>query len=263
MPIRGSRNALHFSEDPRDLSDYLENVELTCGEKSLTTDAEFIKWAVHYIKADQRRAWERCTRSTLVAGVAVAPTWDSFKAAIHVLYPGSVVTSRYEPVDLENFARRQAQDQPITTREQLGAFARTFSHMVDALMEDDQISAADESRCYFIGLGQDLEHKTRSRLATKYPDHRPSKPYPVQQITAAADWVLPGAENSHDAVALPNPTYSSSSGFRVTKEVKKESKDASVLALKKLGAVMGVLVERLATPPAAPTQANRGKHERK
>lgn len=256
MPIRGSRNALHFSDDPRDLSDYLENVELTCQDKTLSTDADYIKWSIHYIKADQRRAWERCARPVApsAGAAAVAPTWDAFKTAIHTLYPGSVVTTRYEPADLESYARRQAKDQPITTREQLGAFARTFSHMVDALTEDDQISRADESRCCFLGLGLDLEAKVRLRLSTKYPDHRPTKPYEISQIISAADWVLPGSEGSHDAVAIPNPVYSSpsSTGFRAPIVVKTEAKDASALVLEKLGSAVNTLVERLAVP--APQQ---------
>lgn len=264
MPIRGSRNALFFSDDPRDLSDYLENVELTCREKSLTDDADFIKWATHYVKADQRRSWERCGRPTVPAagGAGTAPTWAQFKAAIHALYPGSIVTSRYEPADLETYARRQAKDQPITTREQLGAFTRTFTHMVDALSEDEQISKADESRCCFIGLGSDLEGKVRQRLTTKYPDHRPSKPYSMTQIIAAADWLLPGSEGTHDAVAVPNPIYSSSpsSGFRAPVVVKTEQKDASVLAIEKLGAVVNLLAERLTTAPSQEQPSYRGNN---
>lgn len=205
MPLRTSKNAPYFSGHPHELEDYLEDVKQQCDDAGITDDDKFVKWACHYAPLDVRTSWEACGKP-LIAG-APAVTWADFKKAVFEMYPGSVRASRYEPADLDNFARKQAREAPIQTREQLGAFARTFRAMVGALLESGQVSNADISRCLFMGLGQDLEKLVRIRLETRYPDHRPTMPYTSAEIISAADWVLPGSEGDRVVPAQVQPLY--------------------------------------------------------
>lgn len=209
MPLRSSKNAPFFSGNPHELADYLEDVKQQCEEAAITDEDKLIKWSCHYAPLEVRTSWEACGKPSTGT---TAVTYIEFTKAVHEIYPGSDSASRYVPADLENFARKQAREAQIQTREQLGGFARTFMGMVSALMASGQISGADVSRCFFLGLGPELENSTRHRLETRYPDHRPTMPYTSAEIISAADWVLPGSEGDRVAPAPAQPTYAERGG---------------------------------------------------
>src|SRR3954464_5441414 len=95
------RDAPHFDGTPLHLPRYFGDVDKLYASLGLTPgDAEKIEQTIYYLDADTASLWEG-----LQPPAGQVFTWDTFKSAVMVLYPGSDTTRLYWVQDLEGMVQ--------------------------------------------------------------------------------------------------------------------------------------------------------------
>ena len=194
MPGRGNKSAPSFTENPKDLMDYLEDVKNLCVEHGKKDDADWIQYALYYLPAEAREYWRRIPEAkdvTSALGVITKATWDAFVQAVLNKYPGAREKGRYELSDLQDASdqRHLAPPQDLHT---LGEYTRTFERIGLALKEESAVSDPELARLFERGLGEALKGMVKRRLEIKFPDHPPTRPHKLADLISASEFCLTG-----------------------------------------------------------------------
>jgi hypothetical protein len=116
-PLRGAHGAPAFDGVPTHLNRYFEDIDIVLtGINPDVPEADLIRYAKHYLDTDTCLLWE-----TLTPEPHPEWTWDTFKAAVRRLYPGSDGGRLFSVADLDRFISDSAQ-KGVYTRAEHGEY---------------------------------------------------------------------------------------------------------------------------------------------
>ncbi|KAF8222443.1 hypothetical protein L208DRAFT_1322593 [Tricholoma matsutake] len=205
MPARGHSTAPKFDPtQPRELRRYFNKLKMlfpTCG---IINSEDMKKHACQYIDIDTSELWESIPEYD--AGVS----FNEFHIAIHKLYPGSKDDHKWSIADMDKLISEQLHI-GIYNANELGSYYRSFYNITKFLTTKNQLSAAEQSRAFVCSFQPGLWTRITCHLELKFPDHYPDDPYPLDDIHAAAKFVLAGTTSSRTPSASTSQVPSSSS----------------------------------------------------
>jgi hypothetical protein len=202
LPLRGSHGAPHFDGTPIHLNRFFTDIDLVydLAGGAAPTPEERIRQCKYYLDNDTFMLWDG------VLAPAAGFTWDTFKAAIRLLYPGCEGGRLYSVRDLERFVS-DAAARGVYTRGDLGEYFREFMRIAGHLRAQGRIEQGELNRLYIQGFGQITRAKVESRLQITQPNHHPEDPYAMDTVQEAATFLL-----SHTSPTTPGTAFSTSPG---------------------------------------------------
>ncbi|KIM37972.1 hypothetical protein M413DRAFT_30618 [Hebeloma cylindrosporum] len=237
MPSRHDRAAPKFDGKPKSLEAFLDDINQLSTACSLT-NAEKIKWTVHYAPADESELWKMQPNY-------IAEKWEEFQKELYALYPGSTRDRIYSVVNLKALTEKQA-TLPMVSSEQFGEYYHTFCKVAFFLKKKDQLSDREISAQFILGFIYPFRVKVRAQLKAQKPTHHTDDPYTLKEISDIALFLLSCNQNFAVLTEPEVPT------------VKREIFDASNFSFKNSNISMETLAQELlkhmnllsASPPA-------------
>jgi hypothetical protein len=191
MPARGHSTAPKFDPtQPRELRRYFNELDLLFGGANITANDIKKKHACRYVDIDTSELWESLPE------YGTGSTFSEFREAVHRLYPGSEDDRKWSISDMDKLVGEQLRV-GIYDAGDLGLYYRSFYNITQFLRIKHRISEAEQSRAFVRGFQPGLWTRIARRLELKFPDHYPDDPYPLEDIHAAAKFVLAGSPTSH------------------------------------------------------------------
>jgi hypothetical protein len=205
MPSRGHSTAPSFSEDkPRELPYYFRELDRLFKTHNITDSEEKKSQSVRYLSVQTIELWEAIPEFT-----KPEVPYEDFVKAVLKLYPGSEDDRKWSVSEMDTLIGEQLRV-GIADTTQLANYHRNFLVMTLFLLEKGRISHAEQSRAFMRGFHGNLLQQISRRLELKFPDHYPDDPYPLEDILAAAQFVLhgtsPRSSNSSTSTAVTTPT---------------------------------------------------------
>ncbi|KAF5348858.1 hypothetical protein D9756_009753 [Leucocoprinus leucothites] len=197
MPSRNDRSAPKFDGYPPSLRRFFDEIDYL-GNSSGLAPAEKIQHTLRYLEFREYETWRTCPSSR-------GTDWEAFKAEITALYPGADEDRKYTSVDLEILVDKQSRE-PMQSRYQFGDYYRKFVTISDWLLARNEISIRERNTSFFNGFDRSFRDKLTDCLRLKNPDHPLHRPWNMDDINAAAKFLL----DSNSASSEPYPyTHSS------------------------------------------------------
>jgi len=212
MPARGERNAPKFDQTkPRELCRFFDDLERLFTRVGVANDTEKKKDACRYVDFTVERVWK-----TFPEYKDITKSYNDFKKAILSHYPDAEGEFVYSELDLEALINRQLAA-GIHTTDELQAFHLEFITITTWLVEQDLSSAIEQRKAYIRAFAQPLLGSIKSRLRMMFLQHHPNKAHKVEDVYAAAHYVLQDegviSQSSYAAAAAvatpPMPAVSS------------------------------------------------------
>ena len=253
FPFRGAHGCPTFEGHPTSLDRYFLDIEEIFVMLSITADdAAKINKALYYLDDATNRLWK--PYATKPDGSA--RSWDEFKAAVMLLYPGADLQRLYSVNDLESLVLKTAA-RGIYTRVEYGEFFREFSLISAYLLRENRVDQRYVEKWFILAFGEDTRAKIERRLYVKHPDHHPDDPYKIEDVKAAADFLLQG---NIRAITATTTADSAPGNGAATDDVKTEPTEmqrltAQVMALTKAVSTVAHIAAQPRVPPAG-TQAS-------
>jgi hypothetical protein len=250
MPARGHSTAPKFDPtQPRELRRYFNELEILFLECNITDSAIMKKHACRYVDIDTSELWES------IPEYEPAVSFNNFRIAVHKLYPGSEDDRKWSISDMDKLVGEQLRV-GIFNSNDLGLYFRSFYNITKYLSTKGRISEAEIARAFVRGFQPGLWSKIARRLELKFPDHYPDDPYPLDDIHAAAKFVLAGSIVS-ESTSLLSPHSAGSSSIPTTSTSSPQIKSEDLTAI--LERFAATLVTALAgTKPANTSRPNNG-----
>jgi hypothetical protein len=137
-----------------------------------------------------------------------------------------------------------------------GEFFREFSLISAYLLRESRVDQRYVEKWFMLAFGEDTRAKIERRLYVKHPDHHPDDPYKIEDVKAAADFLLQGNIRATVGTAAAE----SSPGQGATETVKSEPSEmqrltTQVMALTKAVSTVAQMATQPRMPPAS-TQAS-------
>ncbi|KAF8238031.1 hypothetical protein L208DRAFT_1244346 [Tricholoma matsutake] len=187
MPARGHSMAPKFDPtQPRELRRYFNELELLFSACNVTNFEEMKKHTCHYLDIDTSKLWES------IPEYDAGTSFQNFCIAIHKLYPGSKDDRKWSILDMDKLVGEQLRIS-IYNASDLGLYFWSFYNITKFLSTKGRISDAEQSRAFVCGFQPGLWARIARQLKLKFPDHYPNNPYPLDDIHAAAKFVLAGS----------------------------------------------------------------------
>ena len=164
------------------------------------------KHACRYVDIDTSELWES------IPEYAAGISFNTFRIAVHKLYPGSEDDRKWSIADMDKLVGEQLRI-GIFNASDLGLYFRAFYNITKFLATKNRISDAEQSRAFVRGFQPGLWSRIARRLELKYPDHYPDDPYPLDDIHEAAKFVLAGSNSSDTSSLLGSHSSTSSSAI--------------------------------------------------
>jgi hypothetical protein len=181
MPSRHDRAAPKFDGKPSSLSAFLDDINQLATACSLT-DRDKIKWTIRYAPSDESELWEM--QPSYDNG-----TWVDFEKELYALYPGSTGDRKYSVANLEMLTEKQA-SVTMESSEQFGQYYRAFSKIATFLRKKDRLTDREISAQFILGFNYSFRVKVHVQLKAQKPTHHTDDPYTLQEISAAALFLL-------------------------------------------------------------------------
>ena len=190
MPPRGHRTAPTFSADqPRELHRYFQELNDLFTDCQVVDDQAKKQYACRYLDIDSAELWESLPEYQAMN------TFAQFVTAVYKLYPGSEDERKWSIADMDKLVGEQLRIGIYDTND-LGNYYRAFFAIMQFLRSKNRLSEAEQSRAFVRGFQPDLWNRVVRRLELKLPDHFPDDPYPLDEIHAAAQFVLHGTNSA-------------------------------------------------------------------
>ena len=139
MPARGHLTALKFDPtQPRELCRYFDELDMLFTACSITDSDQMKRHACHYLDIDSAELWESVSKFT--TGVS----FNTFRTAIHKLYPGSENDRKWSISDMDKLVGEQLRI-GIFDVSDLGMYYRSFYNITQFLHTKNRISEAELS----------------------------------------------------------------------------------------------------------------------
>jgi hypothetical protein len=191
MPARSHSTAPKFDPtQPRELCRYFDELDMLFAACTITDSDQMKRHACHYLDIDSAELWES------VPEFATGILFNTFRTAIHKLYPGSENDCKWSISDMDKLVGEQLRIS-IFNVSNLGMYYRSFYNITQFLRTKNRISEAEQSRAFVQGFQSSLWTHIECRLELKLPDHYPDDPYNLEEIHEAAKFILAGSTTSH------------------------------------------------------------------
>ncbi|TFK32562.1 hypothetical protein BDQ12DRAFT_573898, partial [Crucibulum laeve] len=188
MPARGDRGAPTFDANKlRELNRFFTDIEYLFESCAVTENAAKKSHAICYLDVDDVLLWQSLAE---YAADDDTGTWILFKTAVYTLYPGSEDASRYTVADMRDLVRKTRESSLIKSMSDLGSFYRQFLAITSHLIAQKSISNLDQQSAFRDAFHPVLWDAIKGRLQIKLPDHPAGSSYSVQDIHAAAIYIL-------------------------------------------------------------------------
>lgn len=204
MPSRGDRAAPQFDpKQPRGLRRYFVDLEVQFGKAAVTDIPTQKRYACSYVDVDTSELWE-----SIPEYADVTQSFDDFKTAIGVLYPGSQDERKWSVADMDKLVGERSRLGVITIAD-LGDYYRQFLAITSFLRRKNRLSEAEQGRAFARGFQPELWSRISQRLQLTIPDRFPDDPYTLVEIHKAAQYALHGTASHprpEPPVASPSTT---------------------------------------------------------
>jgi hypothetical protein len=207
MPACGHLTAPKFDlTQPRKLQRYFNELELLFRAANIAANDIKKKHACQYIDINTLELWESLPE------YAAGSTFDDFHIVVHKLYPRSEDDRKWLISDMDKLVGEQLCI-GIYNANDLGLFYQAFYNITQFLCTKNRISEAEQSRAFVRGFQPGLWTRITRCLELKFPDHYPDNPYPLEDINAAAKFILASSPTSHltSQLSQQHPSQQSSS----------------------------------------------------
>ncbi|KAF8222312.1 hypothetical protein L208DRAFT_1323377 [Tricholoma matsutake] len=195
MPARGHLTAPKFdSAHPHELHRFFDELEILFRECTVTDIALMKKHACRYLDIDSSELWESLPE------FAPGTDFDTFRLAVHALYPGSDDNCKWSFSDMDKLISEQLRI-GIHSSTDLGTYFRSFYNITQYLRSKNRISETKQSRAFIHGFELGLWARIAHRLELRFPDHYPDDPYTLNNIHLGAKFVLACSDTSQNTQA--------------------------------------------------------------
>jgi hypothetical protein len=247
MPTCGHSTAPKFDPtQPRELRRYFDELDMLFAACSITDSDQMKRHACRYLDIDSAELWES------VPEFATGISFNTFRTAIHKLYPGSENDRKWSILDMDKLVGEQLRV-GIFDASDLGMYYRSFYNITQFLRTKNRISEAEQSRAFVRGFQPGLWTRIERRLELKLPDHYPDDPYNLEEIHEAAKFVLAGSSTSH-------PTPHQQSTATSSQPVPSTSEPHSHIKSEDLTMIFERFAATIATALAAPKQPGQPRN---
>ena len=187
MPTRGEKSAPTFdAEKPKQLPRYFKDLELLFERAKIVADADKKRYATFYLEVEVAEVWEE-----LPEFHSANKTYEEFKAAVIVMYPGADTEKRYTRVDVDQHVTKW-RNRGIHSLNDWAEFYREFQAMCSWLRSRHRISDHEISSRLLKVFDPAQRKAIDQRLEIKDPDHDWEVPYTLQQLDEAARHLFRG-----------------------------------------------------------------------
>ncbi|KAF9455722.1 hypothetical protein BDZ94DRAFT_1139037, partial [Collybia nuda] len=163
MPARTNSNAPQFDGQAHSLRRFFQDFEYLAQLVGLN-DQQKKEEITRYIDVPSALLWQREP-----AYIDPGKTFEDFKTAITILYPGASIEDTYRFTDLDELILN-AQAQGIRSTGEFGAYYRHFKGIVDQLIINDRIGKREIQDKFLKGLPTEVAAKTIFRLQIRFPN---------------------------------------------------------------------------------------------
>ncbi|KAF9439404.1 hypothetical protein P691DRAFT_690899, partial [Macrolepiota fuliginosa MF-IS2] len=84
-----------------------------------------------------------------------------------------------------------------------GEYYQNFIMITDWLLPKGEISRRERDQIFFSGFNTEFQEKLTARLTLKHPDHPLHKPWPIEDVCTAANFLLAANSASNEPSAFP------------------------------------------------------------
>ncbi|EIW51297.1 uncharacterized protein TRAVEDRAFT_137630 [Trametes versicolor FP-101664 SS1] len=187
MPARGHATAPTFdSSEPRNLRRFFQDLETLFEITGVTDPKQQKKWVTRYVPIKESEFYEEMAEFK-----DETKSFEEFRSAIYAAHPGASETRKFSNAEVDQLVESRSRA-PITTSSELGEFYRPFYAMTSYLIQQNKMSAFEQSRLFVRGLCNPLRDQVSQRLQLKDPDHHLDEAYELAKVYEAAKFILHG-----------------------------------------------------------------------
>ena len=118
--------------------------------------------------------------------------WAVFTTAIIKQYPGCETTKRYYHADIQ-YLVEDYQKKEMHSQDDLSEYTRKFSKVSAFLITNKKIAKMEQDMFYISGFPTSIQDRICHCLAIVKPDLHPDDLYPMDDVVAAAKFLLTGS----------------------------------------------------------------------
>ncbi|EIW58983.1 uncharacterized protein TRAVEDRAFT_48115 [Trametes versicolor FP-101664 SS1] len=187
MPARGHATAPTFdSSEPRNLRRFFQDLETLFEITGVMDPKQQKKWVTQYVPIKESEFYEEMAEFK-----DETKTFKEFHSAIYAAHPGASETRKFSNAEVDQLLESRSRA-PITTSSELGEFYRPFYAMTSYLIQQNKMSAFEQSRLFVRGLCNPLRDQVSQRLQLKDPDHHLDEAYELAKVYEVAKFILHG-----------------------------------------------------------------------
>jgi hypothetical protein len=186
MPAASNQNVPQFDPvKPCELQCYFNEVAQLFCDCSITDETDKKFHTVHYLDCDTVDTWKQLLEYDAVH------SYDAFKEAVHKLYPGSRLGSKWSISDLDKLIGETACI-GLVTSEDIAQYYRSFFNISEYLVGQGIIVCSDQSRMFIRVFRADQLEWILNRLSIAVPNQAANVPYSLDAIHKAIDFIFDG-----------------------------------------------------------------------
>ena len=226
MPLRNERTAPTFDvSKPRELPRFFADLEKLFKRAKIPAgavptaaeDAEMKDHATNYVDYTTEQVWKAIPEYK-----GLANTFDDFKKAILKHYPDASGDYIYSISNMDMLIGER-QRVGINTNRDLSDYHLQFIAITNWLVTKDILGKLEQQRAYIRAFQPELLRAIMNRLQIKEADHPPNKPFEVEKVYEAAQFILQGTSPigvyvPKAQVSLPPASIPSSSDGYIKQE---------------------------------------------
>ena len=169
-----------------------------------------------YLGKQEKEDWEN-----LPEFHATPPDWDAFKEALFRDYPDARKSHTSLAV-LDVFVEEKSQ-QGVHSLGEFTTFNREFRRITASLVAEGQSSPIKLQKAYTKSINLDLRWKIHIYLKGEKVPHVKGEPYSIEQVHAAAEYILGGSDPRFEDIVMVQPAPSNSGHSPVVPAIKSET----------------------------------------
>ncbi|KAG6875083.1 hypothetical protein C0992_005282, partial [Termitomyces sp. T32_za158] len=181
---------------PRELGQYFKELEYLLHDCGVTNHTQMKEYATRYVFYDTADIWtglaKFSTPATALSDQAPADAnYETWKAAIIRLYPGTEESTKYTVSNLQKFVQ-DTFNNSIYTIGDLSMYYRNFTHIARWLVQNGKLYRNEECCLFQQGFPTLLWVRIASRLEVVFTDHHLEEPYDMEAVFEVGKWKLHG-----------------------------------------------------------------------
>jgi len=183
LPVLGTKQAPEkFRGDYTKVDHFIKHFERLLAQHNVAIDQEKCKSVIMY-----------CSRSVTEFIQAldnyITPNWNLLKRDIIDFYDADLDVTRYKVKDLANYVKKTKQVK-MGNLSAWKKYARGFIRIGGWLKSQHKIRDVEHQIYFWEGIPKSMKKKIEERLLASSPNHDMSNPFPVADVTAAAEAIL-------------------------------------------------------------------------